>query len=74
MSEAEGFVVGHAEAALVGGVKRLHIDDTGGFVIHDVSRAPDPHISRPNSAPAYYQSRPASVWISIMKPAQRAHR
>jgi hypothetical protein len=38
--------------------------------------APDEHlhISRPNSAPAYYQSRPASLWIAIMKPAQRASR
>jgi hypothetical protein len=32
------------------------------------SAEPDPLISRPNSAPAYYQGRPASLWINVMKP------
>ena len=27
--------------------------------------------SRPNGAPAYYLGRPASLWISINRPAQR---
>jgi len=27
--------------------------------------------SRPNSAPAYYQGRPASLWINVMKPRRR---
>ena len=31
----------------------------------------DPHVSRPNCAPAYYQGRPASVWINAMKPRRR---
>jgi putative drug exporter of the RND superfamily len=29
---------------------------------------PDPGSCRPSSAPAYYQSRPAALWIAIMKP------
>jgi hypothetical protein len=30
------------------------------------------HASRPNGAPAYYQGRPASLWISAMKPRLRS--
>jgi hypothetical protein len=26
---------------------------------------------RPNCAPAYYQGRPASLWINVMKPRRR---
>jgi hypothetical protein len=43
----------------------------GGFVVHDVPGEPDPHVSRPNCAPAYYQGRPASLWINAMKPRRR---
>jgi hypothetical protein len=32
---------------------------------------PDQDISRPNTAPAYYQGRPASLWINAMKPRRR---
>jgi hypothetical protein len=28
----------------------------------------NPHVSRPNCAPAYYQGRPAALWINAMKP------
>jgi hypothetical protein len=28
----------------------------------------NPYISRPNCAPAFYQGRPASLWIKAMKP------
>jgi hypothetical protein len=31
----------------------------------------DPDLrSRPNGAPAYYQGRPASLWIRVMKPCR----
>jgi hypothetical protein len=33
-----------------------------------VAAEPDPRASRPNCAPAYYQGRPASLWIHLMKP------
>jgi hypothetical protein len=36
--------------------------------VPDVPAEPDPHVSRPNSAPAYYQGRPASLWINLMRP------
>ena len=28
-------------------------------------------MKHPNSAPAYYQGRPASLWINVMKPCRR---
>lgn len=28
-------------------------------------------IGRPNTAPAYYQGRSASLWISVMRPQYR---
>jgi hypothetical protein len=40
---------------------------TGDSVFRDVPGQADPHVSRPNTAPAYYQGRPASVWINSMK-------
>jgi hypothetical protein len=30
------------------------VTGTVGLVVHDVPREPDPHVSRPNGAPAYY--------------------
>jgi hypothetical protein len=47
---------------------RARTDLTGEFSISEVCGEPDPPISRSNSAPAYYQGRPASLWISVMKP------
>jgi len=32
---------------------------------------PDPEISRPNTAPAYYLGRLASLWITAMRPRHR---
>jgi hypothetical protein len=32
---------------------------------------PELQASRPNGAPAYYQGRPASVWIQVLKPCRR---
>jgi hypothetical protein len=35
----------------------------------------DPDLrSRPNGAPAYYQGRPASLWINAMRPRRRRPR
>ncbi len=34
----------------------------------------DSHVSRPNSAPGYYQGRPASLWIEAMKPRRGRQR
>lgn len=39
--------------------------------VTDVSGMPDPYTSRPHGAPAYYQGRPASLWIKVMKPRRR---
>ena len=47
------------------------VDGTGGFVVHDVPEQPHPRILRSNCAPAYYQGRPASLWINAMKPRRR---
>jgi hypothetical protein len=41
---------------------------TGGLFVRDTCAEPDSLISRPNTAPAYYQGRPASLLINIMKP------
>ena len=40
----------------------------GGGVIRGVSAERKRVISRPNSAPAYYQGRPACFWITAMSP------
>jgi hypothetical protein len=44
---------------------------TGKLAVHDRPGQPDPTASRPNCAPAYYQGRPASLWINVMKPRRR---
>ena len=41
---------------------------TGGRFARNTCAEPGPLISRPNTAPAYYQGRPASLWVTIMKP------
>ncbi len=43
-------------------------DGSGGFVVPAFSTEPGRDIARPNSAPAYYQGRPARLWISAMRP------
>jgi hypothetical protein len=40
---------------------------TGKSVIHDPDK-PGKAIRRPNTAPAYYLGRPASLWITAMSP------
>jgi len=47
---------------------------TGELAVHDVPGQPDPHVSRPNCSPAYYQGRPASLWINSMKPRRTRER
>lgn len=47
------------------------VDGTGGFVVHDVPGQPYPHISRSNCTPAYYQGRPANLWIKVMERRRR---
>jgi hypothetical protein len=42
-----------------------------GFVGHEIPGEPEPHVSRSNCAPAYYQGRPASLWVNAMKPRHR---
>jgi hypothetical protein len=43
---------------------------TTGPVVH-VPAEPGQEIRRPNTAPAYYLGRPASVWITAMRPRRR---
>jgi len=43
-------------------------DSSGGFVVQAFSAEPGRDIDRPNSAPAYYQGRPARLWISAIRP------
>lgn len=33
-----------------------------------VIAVPEPEISRPNTAPAYYLGHPAHLWITVMRP------
>jgi len=41
---------------------------------HSRALAGGPAGSRPTGAPAYYQARPASLWLSAIKPARQARR
>jgi len=43
-------------------------DGSDRFVIGDVPAEQEQENSRPNSAPAYYQGRPARLWITAMSP------
>jgi hypothetical protein len=57
-------------------MKHTHVTtyqpDEGLRAGHDLhGQRPVPHVSRPNSAPAYYLGRPASLWINVMKPRRR---
>jgi hypothetical protein len=60
-----------AEAGAVVVAHYARVDGTGGFVVHDVPGQPYPHISRSNCAPAYYQGRPANLWIKVMERRRR---
>ncbi len=37
----------------------------------DFPAKPEPEISRPNTAPAYYLGHPARLWITVMRPRRR---
>jgi hypothetical protein len=43
-------------------------DGTGGIAARDIPVGPEPGISRPGTAPAYYLGRPARLWITVMSP------
>jgi hypothetical protein len=44
-----------------------HRDGSGGIVVPAFSTEPGRDIAHPNSAAAYYQGRPARLWISAMR-------
>jgi hypothetical protein len=44
----------------------------GGSAVRHFPAGPDRKVRRPNTAPAYYQGRPASLWITVMRPRRRA--
>jgi hypothetical protein len=43
----------------------------GGIAARDFPAEPEPEISRPNTAPAYYLGHPACLWITVMRPRRR---
>jgi len=45
--------------------------DGGGSARRDVPAEPDREVRRPNTAPPYYLGRPASLWITAMRPRRR---
>ena len=46
-------------------------DGAGGIAGRDFPAGPEPEISRPNTAPAYYLGHPARLWITVMRPRRR---
>jgi hypothetical protein len=46
-------------------------DGAGGIAVRDFPAGPEPGISRPGTAPAYYPGRPARLWITVMRPRRR---
>ena len=46
-------------------------DGAGGIAVRDFPAGPEPGISRPGTAPAYYLGRPAGLWITVMRPRRR---
>ncbi len=48
-----------------------HEGGVGGIAVRDFPAKPEPEISRPNTAPAYYLGHPARLWITIMRPRRR---
>jgi hypothetical protein len=55
-----------------GGPDDPHRTRTDRFAGQYFPARPEPGFSRPNSAPAYYQGRPAHLWITVMRP-RRGH-
>ena len=56
-----------------GSVQRSHDGrhGAGGIAVRDFPAEPEPEISRPNTAPAYYLGHPARLWITVMRPRRR---
>jgi hypothetical protein len=56
-------------AAGHGSLPRTHDvrDSNGGVTRHELPAGPGQPVRRPNSAPAYYQGRPARLWITAMR-------
>src|ERR1035441_6436864 len=57
-------------------VPMIEIDDrdrygAGGIAGLDFPAEPEPEISRPNTAPAYYLGHPARLWITVMRPRRK---
>ena len=46
-------------------------DGAGGIAARDFPAEPEPEISRPNTAPAYYLGHPARLWITVMRPRRK---
>ena len=46
-------------------------DGVGGIAVRHFPAKPEPEISRPNTAPAYYLGHPARLWITVMRPRRR---
>ena len=46
-------------------------DMVGGIAARDFPANPEPGISRPSTAPAYYLGHPARLWITVMRPRRR---
>ena len=46
-------------------------DGVGGIADRHFPAKPEPEISRPNTAPAYYLGHPARLWITVMRPRRR---
>ena len=46
-------------------------DGEGGLALRDLPSEPEPGISRPNTAPAYYLGRAARLWITATRPRPR---
>jgi hypothetical protein len=46
-------------------------DSVGGIAVRESPAEPEPEISRPNTAPAYYLGHPARLWITVMRPRRR---
>ena len=46
-------------------------DGAGGIAVRAFSAEPEPEISRPNTAPAYYLGHPARLWITVIRPRHR---
>ena len=46
-------------------------DSAGGIAARNFPAEPEPEVSRPNTAPAYYLGHPARLWITVMRPHRR---